>query len=405
MVYLASSGWWANLGTIIISAASLGLYFVFANALPKETYGTYQYLLSLGGIVSAFTLTGMGTAVARSVARGYEGAFRESIRVQLLWGLLPLTGSLIVAGYYFLQGNMVLGTGFVIIGLLSPITTTFNTYSSFLLGKKDFRAGFLYGMSWNLPYYGALIFAALLTHSALVILLANFVSQAVALYVIYQRVLVTYQPNDKTEPETTPYGKHLSAMNFLNTIAAQIDTVLVFQFLGPVELALYSFATAIPERCGGLFKFLQNAAFPKFSSKTATEVRQVFGIRFLWAIIAALLLAGAYAVTAPYLFQLLFPAYLEAIPYTQAYSLIIVASLSGLFTTALTAQRNIQRLYVFNIMSPLTQIGLQLAGVIFYGFWGLIIARLLSSFLGLVAAGVLLLTSKNDPNEQSSASV
>ena len=35
--------------------------------MPQQTYGTYQYLLSVGAIVGAFTLTGMNSAVVRSV--------------------------------------------------------------------------------------------------------------------------------------------------------------------------------------------------------------------------------------------------------------------------------------------------------------------------------------------------
>jgi len=396
MVYLASTGWWANLGTVVISLCSLLLYIVFANFLPKETYGMYQYLLSLAAIVSAFTLTGMNSAVARSVAQGFDGALKEAVGVQLRWGLLPFLGALAASAYYFINGNLLLSGGLLVIGIIVPINAAFNMYAAFLNGKQDFKRGFFYGMGWNLPYYGALILTALLSDAVLMLLLANLLSQAIALCFFYYKTLKIYKPSEATDPTTVPYGKHLSVMNLLNAIAAQMDTVMAFQFLGPIDLARYSFATAIPERFGSFFKFIQTAALPRFSQKTQEQVRGAFGHRIWWAVLATTVGAAVYAALAPFVFKLLFPAYVEVIPYTQLYSLIIIASLSGLFVTALTAGKNIRELYIFNIASPLLQLGLQFAGVVLFGLLGLIVGKILSNFLTFGLAIVLLLVQKEE---------
>ncbi len=394
MVYLVQSGFWVNSGTVVISILSLVLYIVFANTLPKDVYGTYQFLISAAAIVGAFTLTGMNSAVARAVAQGYEGALREAVRTQLRWGFIPAFGSLVMSLYYFLNENTLLASGFIVIAFLIPLSASFNLYASYLNGKKDFRRGFFYGMGWNVPYYAVLIVISFLSPTALLLIAAGLATQTLALYIAYRRTLHAYKPTTNTDPAMVPYGRHLSVMNLLSAIATQLDTVFAFYFLGPIDLARYSFATAIPERLGVFFKFIQSAALPKLSKKAPSKIQEAFGPRIWWAVLATGLIAGLYALIAPFIFSLLFPAYTEVIPYTQIYSLTVITSLAGLFTTGLTAERNIRDLYIFNIISPIAQLILQLGGILFYGLWGLIIGRLLSNFMSFLLAVTLMIRSR-----------
>jgi O-antigen/teichoic acid export membrane protein len=384
MVYLFSSGWWSNLGTLSVSFGSLALYTVFGHLVPKDVYGTYQYLLSLGAIVGAFTLTGMNTAVTRAVAQGYEGAMARSVRIQLQWGALPLLGAWCMGGYYLLHGNATLGWGLFLIGVFVPLNSTLNTYGAFLGGKKDFRRGFLYSLWWNVPYYAAVAVAAVFFKSALILLAANLVSQGAGLMVAYWRTRRVYRPNAEVGEGTLRYGSHLSAMGLFGVIVAQIDGVLAFQYLGPASLALYSFATAIPDRLGGLFKFLPAAALPKLVNKAPGEVRETLGKRLLLVTAAAGALALIYIAGAHTFFAILFPQYLASVPYSQAYALMLLVSVStSVISAALSATADIRSLYAFNTISPVASLGFLVAGVALFGLWGLIAARLLSALFTL----------------------
>ena len=59
MVYVARGGFWVTAGNIVSALAAFGLAVAYANLLPKESYGTYKYILSLAGIIGAFSLTGL----------------------------------------------------------------------------------------------------------------------------------------------------------------------------------------------------------------------------------------------------------------------------------------------------------------------------------------------------------
>lgn len=389
MVYLARTGLWTNAGTVFVSAASFLLYIVFNRYVSKEAYGTYQYLLSIGAIVGAFTLTGMNSAVTRAVALGKEGAFRRAMLYQLRWAAVPLLGSFALGAYYLHAHNFTLGWGLALIGIFVPLNNALNTYVAYLLGKKDFRSIFLYGLWWNVPYYLAVAAAAIFFKAALVLLAANLVSQAIGLVIAYRRTLAVYPPNAEEDPDLRSYGTHLSVMGLLGSVAAQIDTVLTFHFLGAATLAIYSFATAIPDRIGGLFKFIPYAAFPKLVGRPPAEIRSGLGRRLLLGTLVSLVIAFAYMAIAYPVYLIFFPAYLAAVPYSQWYALTLAASMSGVLANALVAASNVRTLYAFNTVNPLVQVALQLAGILLYGLPGLIAARVIGTFFTF-ALGIVL---------------
>lgn len=389
VTYLLRSGLWSNFGTISVSLGSLLLYIVFAHFVPKEVYGTYQYLLSLGAIVGSLTLTGMNMAVARSVAMGYEGALRHAVRLQLKWNTVPFLAAMSGAAYYFSHDNMSLAWSLVLIGIFVPINSALNTYGGFLLGKQDFRRGFLFSLWWNVPYYAAVAVCAYVSDSAILLLGANLVSQAIGLGIAYIHTVRTYHPNERTDPDTMRYGGHLSAMGLFGSVAAQADSILAFHYLGAADLALYAFATAIPDRLSALFKFIPSAAFPRFSNKKPREIRVGLARRLLIGLAVSLVMAVAYMATARLFFSFLFPQYIEAVPLSILYSLIMCSSMTGVLINALTAAGNVKALYIFNVVNPILSLVLQLGGILLFGLMGLVAARLISAAFSLFLSTLL----------------
>ncbi len=404
MVYLFKSGAWINLGSICVSLFSFVLYIAFARFLPKEVYGTYQYLLSVSVIVSAFTLTGMNTAVTRAVARGFDGMVRKSIWVQLRWGIIPFLGAWAASAYYFLHGNQQLGWGLLLIGIFVPINGALNTYGALPGGRRDFQGSFLLNLLCNTLYYPALIIAAFFSKVACVLLAANVLSQFVGLFIAYRLARRMYRPNDHVDHETIPYGKHLSLMNIFGTITGQVDNILAFHYLGPAALALYSYATALPERLANLTKFIPSAAFPKFATQSRAEVRRTIAPKLLWAAGASAIMTLVYVAFAHIFFAIFFPAYIAAVPYSMVYSLIIIPWATGIFVSALSATRSVRALYVFNGVVPVVQLALQFAGILLLGLWGLILAKLVVAFVQLFF-GAYLFFSDDSPEHQSATSV
>ena len=390
MVYLAAVGLWTNLNYVITTILAFLLSVAFANLLPREAYGTYQYLLSLSALLTAIGLSGMGGAVAQSVARGYEGDLRAGMRAQLLWSIVPTVIGLAGAGYYAFHGNSAIAIGLAIIALLAPATDAFRVYGAFLGGKREFKRVFIYGNIVNTVYYVAIFATIFLSKNAIILILVNLAANFAATAFVYRRTVKTQVSNDRTDRETVPFGAHLSVMNAFGTVINQLDSVLVFHFLGPIDLAVYSFATMLPERLGGMFNFIGTAAFPKFANRTLAELRGSILAQTVRATLASAIGTVAYILAAPLLFRLLFPKYLDAIPYTQLYAVVILLLSANLVSIALQAKRLKAELYVMSFVNPVTLIALQIPLLLMYGITGMLVARILSDALG-VLIGLLLL--------------
>ena len=392
--YVLRAGSWVHASSLLVSLFSFVAYVVFAHTLPKEVYGTYQYLLSIGALIGALSLTGMASAVSTAVARGEDGVLYHVVRTQLTWSVLPVLASLGLSLYYLVSGDTLLSIGLVVIAVCVPFINTYNVYNAFLVGKKDFKRSFFLGLLLNGIYYGSLIAAALWSPTVIALIGASLVSQAVGYYLCYRMTLRAYAPQNTPHQGTIRYGKHLSALNAVGTIATYADAFLIFHLLGAELLAIYSFATAIPDRLG-VAKTLSFIALPKLANRTHVEIRATLMPRLLAACGVLAALAGAYALFAHYIFALFFPAYLNSVPYSQLYALTLITSLSGFLVTALISQQLVKRLYVYNVVAPILQLGALVAGVLVAGLWGLIIAKVAATALStLLALGLVLYTPR-----------
>lgn len=383
MVYLASGTFWSNFSSATVVVLGFLASLSFAHFMTKDQYGTYQYVLAIAGLVSALTVTGMNSAVTRAVARGQEGELRHSVRFQLLAGIIPFIVGLAIAGWYLIHGNNGLAGAFAWVALFLPLGSAFNTWIAYLGGKKMFRIGAYYGLFNNLMTYVPLIIAIFLFRNFLWIICVNYLFTFISSYLIYRHILRHYPPNNERDPETIPYGTHLSLMGILGTALGQLDSFLVFHFIGPTELAIYSFATIIPERLTGLLKFIPNIAFIKLAEKSEEEVRRNIMPKLLILMGILGVAAACYALLAPIFFHIFFPQYNASIPMTQLYALTFF-SLAPLYVqTALTAQRKTKQLYILNFVAPLIRAGLMLVLMFYFGIYGLLWAQIINNFVSL----------------------
>jgi O-antigen/teichoic acid export membrane protein len=152
MVYVGRSGFWLSLSQGVGSLSSLGLSILFAQ-VPKEIFGIYKYILSMTGLVSAFSLTGMNAAVTRAVSQGREGAFKESISIQIRWVIPQFLTLLAGTIYYAINGNYQYSIAFAIIAICAPVSTIANTFSAYLQGKEDFKRTSLYAICSSIVYF------------------------------------------------------------------------------------------------------------------------------------------------------------------------------------------------------------------------------------------------------------
>lgn len=390
LVYLTKNASWLTISQISISAFALLTSIAFAHFIPKDIYGSYRYLLSLFWTLTTFSLTGIPTALARAISKGEDGAYKESVRLSLLWSIPMILISLGLAVYYFAQGNLILFSGSLIIAIFGPLMQPSYLFGSLLEGKRAFRETALAGIVLNFVPMLALIATMFFSQNPLSFLVIYLIANAGTAILISWFFWKKYRPAEHKPPESLfELGAHFSVMNILAGIAGQIDRLLVFHYLGAVELAVYSFAIALPDQVKSMSNNIATIAFPKFASRAFREIQESLLYRIGGFTLLMTALAGIYIYFAPLVFQIFFPAYTEAVFYSQIYALALIPLASIFPTTALQAHAANKELYILNIVSSVFQIGILFPAIAYYGLLGAVVARILSRTFNLLLSVML----------------
>ncbi len=383
MVYLAKGGSWLTLGQIVSSVASFLSAIAFANLLPRETYGTYKYILSIVSILAIPTLSGMSTAIARAVAQGYEGSVVPALKTKIKWGLLGGLASIALAGYYYFQGNATLTISFLIAAIFLPFMDSLNVYGPFLQGKKRFDVSTKFGIIIQVIAITIMIAMLFLTSNIFLILFTYFISHTLLRFIFLKITLKKFKLNKKQAPDTTSYGKHLSLMGAMGTVANHIDKILLWHFLGAVPLALYYFAITPVNHFQKALKSIYALAFPKFANQDKEVIKKTLLPKILKFSVVLIIPVVGYIFLAPYIYKLVFPQYLGSIKYSQYFVLIILLFPKRFLGQPLTAHAKTKSLYILQITTITLKITLLAILVPLYGILGAILALIATSFLHL----------------------
>ncbi len=379
MVYLTRGSFWSVAGQVSASLIALTLSVVMARYVPKDVYGQYKYVLAIISVLSAFSLNGIGTAVLQSAARGFDGALGDSFRANLRWSFAIFIGTFALGGYYLMAGNFVLGLGILLGGSVTPFLGSFNLYAPFLSGKKEFALQAWYAdFVTNIIPAVALIVTAYVAPRPLPLVAVYFITNlAATAYAYWKTSRKLHHATAQHDPHMLHYGKHLSLIGILGGIAGNIDQLLLFHFTGATDLAIYNFATGIPDQIKGPLKSLDAMTQARFANRETRDIRSSIRNKMFWMFMASILIIGTYILVAPYLYLFLFPAYAVAIPYSQIYILSLFGMIVHPAASYLAAKKKVKQLYINTIVNAFLQMGLMTAGVIFWGLWGLIIARVI----------------------------
>lgn len=389
MVYLTKGGFWLISGQIISTILAVAFSVVVAKYLSKESFGMYKYALSIIGIISSFYLSGLGTAITRATALGIEGVLKKAIKTNFKWGVIPILIYISVSAYYFVSGNSTFGISFLIAAALSPFVESFELYSAYLNGKKDFKLASLL-MTFK-TFFSLLLIAlsGIYFGSAYVMIGAYFVSNFISNIAFYFLSIKIYKPNEKTDDgESVSLGKHNSVVYTLASFSDQLDNILIFHYLGAAELAIYNFAVMIPNTIQGLIKNLAILAVPKFAAQDIKKAQKsILGKTFV-LFIFTIPIVILYYFLAPLVYKYLFPNYQESVKYTLIYifSVLINSTVSLSFFDANYA---IREKYKLGLSSNILKCILLFAGAFYWGIWGVILARFISKLFGFIYSIIL----------------
>jgi len=387
LFYLIKGESWLILGKFISTGITFILALAWANWIDKSVYGNYQYILSLVGIISIFSLPEMEAAVIQAVARKLEGSFILGFRTKLKWGILGSISALGMAGYYLLQGNENLPLTFLVIALFIALFNASLSYTGFLVGRRLFSIQVKYDVITQL-IAGFLMLSTLFSvkeflfnqPSYLIILLiitVYFVSRTSLRFFFFVLTKKKFTPNRKQDPKTISYGKRLSFSGIIDILSNSLDKILLFHYLGAVELAVYAFSILIPQQINVFLKHIGVLALPKFSLRSRDELRKTILKKMSYLAILVSFFVIVYIIFAPWVYQLFFPQYLESVSYSRLFALSIIPlafSMGGLFR----AKMMTKQIYQIRVIVPIFRAVLFIVLIPFYGILGAVLAILIT---------------------------
>lgn len=386
--YLAHGGSWLTLGQVVSTVTVFGTAVAFSHLVPKEVYGTYKYALSVIGILSVTTLPGVTTYMAQAIARGAEGTFMAGVRARMLWGLLGTAGAFAAAAYYLWNGNMQLAGAFAAAAAFIPFVETLGLYNTYLQSTRRFREAIEYFAIVQVGAAICLIGTMFFTTNLFALLFAYFLPPTVLRFFLLRQVLKRFPPNNQHDEHAIRYGTHLSIIGVLGQIVVYIDNILLFHFLGPIQVAIYSFALAPTEQTRALFsKNLPSLALPKLSNRTFAEIDSVLTRRMWMLAWVAALIAATYAILAPAFFSLLFPQYMDSVHLSQALGAIIIIILpSSLLGTALQAKlHTIPPSWLYwGVVPDVLHIIALIVFLPTIGIWGVVVSKTVDALSALI---------------------
>lgn len=389
MVHLVHAGGWLSVGYAFSSLISFLMAIAFANLVSKEAYGTYRFVLSLGILIGSFSLTGLKTSLVQAVASGFGNTLRHAFRERLVWSAPMTLIALGTSAYYFATGNSTVGYALIVVALCNPLLYSSTLYAAYLNGIEAYRTTALYAMAR--AFFPALFLLTTLLvfkNSPFALVVVYFLAHTSIAFLFYLRTARSVPAHADEDLHSNTYGKHLSVVNFIDSVAAQLDKILVFHFVGAAGLAVYTFAQNIPEQINGLFSNIYSIALPRFTRRPITEIRPWLFRKMLRFGVVLIAVAGLYVLIAPWLFKTFFPQYIEAVRLTQILSLSTVLLVGLLPTAVLHAKKAQKIIYATRGIISTARIALVIVLVIPFGLPGVVAASLLSKCIDLVVTAI-----------------
>lgn len=384
MTYAVKGSFWIILANLGIFAVSFAKMIAFGRYASPEVYGTYNFIISMAGILSIFALSGISTSLVKAIAQNKDGTLLLAVKEKIKFGLIGSLFSFGASCWYLYNNNTTLWLGFLAVAIVLPFYNAFALYSSFWFGKKNFEKKGKYEFASAAITAVLVIATIMVTQNPAYMIIVLFGSNTILHGFFLLRTLKQKENND-VFLGAIGFGKHLTVMSAIGTVVDHIDKIILWKLFGPVQLATYAFAQIPVQYIQGIIP-IGALALPKMGEKSVGSIKlgiiKKFKKLFLITIPATIVVI----LLAPYLYTLFIPQYMDSVPYFQLFALLILLSPFGLISTAITAEMRSRDLYIINTATPVLKIGLFLVLIPLFGVWGLVWAIVLTTvFSGLLS--------------------
>jgi O-antigen/teichoic acid export membrane protein len=383
MTYAVKGSFWIVFGKVGIFLVSFLKMFVFGRYIGQEAYGVYTFFLSMAAMLAIFTLPGINTSLVKAIAQKKDGTLDLAVKERLNFSFLGSLISLLIAGWYIYNINYTLALAFLIIAVFLPFYNAFSVFSPFWNGRKDFEKSNKYELLSVALVAVVTIPVVIFTNNPIIIIFALFGSQSLfnGLLLLKTR---KEKKNEEVLEDAVTFGKNLTVMGAISALIEQVDKVILWKFFGPIPLAIYSFAQLPIQKIESAIP-ISTLALPKMGERDFKEIKEGIMKKFKKLVLIFIPITFLVAFFAPFLYKIVFPQYIDSVPYFQAFSLLLLFAPFALLGTSLISEMKKKELYIIQTATPLFKIILFLIFIPLFQIWGVILAIILARlFSGII---------------------
>lgn len=383
--YVLHNGFWLFFEKTLLIVKGVILIYVFANFVDQDTFGKQQFLLSLFGIFSVFSIPGLTSGIVNAVARGKDGIIRDATRRVFRMSLLGSLGLLLYAGYtQFFLGDSLFALTVLVAAPFFLGYVSMSIVRAYYVGKESFgelaRISVLVEFSSLVATLGAIVFS----FSIFFIFVASIALPNILYGVFLYKIIKKIPRGAETDHEEISFGKRLSFSYIIMTASGYADRAIVGGFLGFSQLSLLSVAQSIPDQLKSIMASLAALIFPKLSKYVADRSthRKIWYI-FLISTILFIFVFMSYLLLSTPLFKILFPKFgAEAVQLSLIFMMSAVFSPIVFLDTYFRSKRMDTVVNFYTILSSSIAIALLCVLIPIYGILGAALSRVISVFLG-----------------------
>ncbi len=333
---IAKNSMWSGVDLVFNILFALGGSVLVARAMGPEKLGRYNYILFIANITGAFATFGIpaatGKYAAEFIGRGEVAnarlIIRLTARIQLALGLL-LVGSWLLWIHFNMKSGEAAYTAVAVISILPFMLTTVVTYAN--IAAEDFRSNVMASLVSSLVGFVGLAASVLFDWDLLGLTVALLLSRIVDLG-LRKWAFDRYFPT--APPELRPGGWsslpaefrsriwsfcwNSTLLELINVVVWNRSQVLFLErYCNIREVSYYSLGFNLVERVGQFVRMFTGAAGATVMVRYGRDFRAAgrltgHSVRYA-ALIALPLLAGAAALSDPFVRVLYGPRYLPAI--------------------------------------------------------------------------------------------
>lgn len=340
---------WTLVSQLILTGLNTLLVFSLANLLDPHDFGQFKFVTTWGTLAFGLGYTGYTYIVTQKFARNepvFLGVLYKKT-IQKSWYIfLILLGASI---YYYTKDNFLLSLGFLLT-IFTTITTLLTPLASgFYIGKKRiiFNTNIILAVT-IFQVFSVLLVSYLAKNIFLTLtfyLLTTSIGYGLSIIYAYRKNKSEIGIKNISESEEKYEEQSASTLNItsiVSSFAYNLDKLLLFHFVGAIQLAVYSIVLAISDQLRTPFKALSGILLPRLALNQDSKNKALI-VFFIITIISSLITIIFFFIN-PYIFRYIFPKYIDYIFISNLSLLILPLSGGGILSTYLQSQKDYKTL-------------------------------------------------------------